>query len=116
LPDAVTYPLDGPEALGELLLDLEEGYDEGVAVVVPPGPVWMLPGYELGLLTAREVRAMGKHPRLVLVTAEPRPLHAFGRRAGAAVSDLLGDAGVELRTGSTVLFDKAGDLILAPSG
>lgn len=116
LPHAVTYPLDGPEALGELLLDLEEGYDEGVAVVVPPGPVWMLPGYELALLTAREVRAMGKHPRLVLVTAEPRPLHAFGRRACAAVSDLLGDAGVELRTGSTVLHDEAGDLTLAPSG
>ena len=30
----------GVEALGGLLRDLEEGYSERLAIVVPPGPGW----------------------------------------------------------------------------
>ena len=39
--------------LGGLLRDIEQGYARRLAFVVPPGPGWPLPAYELALLTAR---------------------------------------------------------------
>jgi sulfide:quinone oxidoreductase len=41
-----------PGAYGGLLRDLDEGYAQRIAIVVPPGAVWPLPAYELALVTA----------------------------------------------------------------
>jgi sulfide:quinone oxidoreductase len=51
------------EAVGGLLRDLEEGYSHRLAIVVPPGPGWPLPAYELALLISSDARGMGMTPR-----------------------------------------------------
>jgi len=88
----------GLERLGGLLADIEGGYARRVAIVIPPGPGWPLPGYELALMTARQARGMGVDLELTLVTPEPAPLARFGPRASEAVRVELEHAGVRLET------------------
>lgn len=86
---------DDPTALSGLIADLEEGWSRSVAFVVPPGVSWPLPAYELALLTARDVRAMGiDGVTITLVTPEARPLDVFGTAASDAVAAMLDEAGV----------------------
>ncbi|CAB4904075.1 unannotated protein [freshwater metagenome] len=87
-------------AVGGLLADLEEGYSQSVAFVVPVGCTWTLPVYELALMTAQDVWGMDVHDvQLHLVTPERVPLEAFGEEAGAAVAELLVAAGITLHAG-----------------
>lgn len=75
-------PQDSPEAFGGLLRDLEEGYVKRVAFVIPPGPVWPLPAYELALMTSREVWSMGiNDAQITVITPEAIPLARFGSAA-----------------------------------
>jgi sulfide:quinone oxidoreductase len=86
---------DDPTALSGLVADLEEGWSHSVAFVVPPGVTWPLPAYELALLTARDVRAMGLDGvTITLVTPEARPLDIFGTAASDAVAGILEEMGV----------------------
>jgi sulfide:quinone oxidoreductase len=102
---ATTFSPADPDALAGLLRDLEEGYSSSVAFVVPVGPVWPFPAYELALLTAREAGGMGADTRVVLVTPEPRPLAAFGDAASEAVEATLREHGVTLITGTEADLD-----------
>jgi sulfide:quinone oxidoreductase len=104
---ATTFSPAQPDALTGLLRDLEEGYSSSVAFVVPPGPVWPFPAYELALLTARDARGMGAEVTVKVVTPEARPLEAFGAAVSDAVEGMLRDHGVTLVTG---WHDGAGDL------
>jgi len=79
----------GTEKLGGLLRDIEQGYVRRLAFVVPPGPGWPLPAYELALLTAHQAFAMGVQPQITLITGEVAPLAVFGPRASAAVTEEL---------------------------
>ena len=90
------------EALG----DLAAGLAGGVAFVVPPGAGWTLPAYELSLMTAAW-RPASKAPEMTvtLITAERRPLEAFGGRVGEAVGEILEEAGVELITGTSAYVE-----------
>ena len=90
----------GVEALGGLLRDLEEGYSDRLAIVVPPGPGWPLPAYELALLIAGDARGMGMGPEIVLVTPEQAPMAIFGSRAVEAVGQELARAGVQVELGA----------------
>ena len=116
LPHALTFGIDDSSAINDLLLDLEEGYDDGVAFVVPPGACWPLPAYELALMTAAEVRGMGKSARVVVVTPESRPLASFGWEVGEKVRALLDRAGVDLCPDSGAWQEEDGTLRLTPSG
>jgi len=104
---ATTFSPAQPDDLEGLLRDLEEGYSSSVAFVVPPGPVWPFPAYELALLTARDARGMSADVMIKVVTAEERPLAAFGTVVSRAVEDLLRDNGVAVVTGADA---DAGDL------
>jgi len=104
---ATTFSPAQPDDLEGLLRDLEEGYSSSVAFVVPPGPVWPFPAYELALLTARDARGMSADVTVKVVAAEERPLAAFGTVVSRAVEDLLRDNGVALVTGADA---DAGDL------
>jgi sulfide:quinone oxidoreductase len=95
---ATTFSPDDADALAGLLRDLEEGYSSSVAFVIPTGPVWPFPAYELAMLTAHDARGMGEEVRIVVVTPEQRPLEAFGEGVSAAVEATLRDHGVELIT------------------
>ena len=97
---ATTFSPADPDILSGLLRDLEEGYSSSVAFVVPSGPVWPFPAYELALLTAQDARGMGADVKVQLVTPEPRALAVFGDEASTAVESLLREHGVELIAGT----------------
>ena len=106
------------DLLGGLLRDLEEGYSKRLAIVVPPGPGWPLPAYELALLIAGQARGMGVEPEITLVTPEQAPLAIFGSRAVEVVAEELQRAGVRVELGAYASVDPGPPraLVLRPSG
>jgi sulfide:quinone oxidoreductase len=84
----------GADHLGGLLRDIEQGYVGRLAFVVPPGPGWPLPAYELALMTARTAWDAQTGTEITLITPEAAPLAVFGPTAAAAVAGELDDAGV----------------------
>jgi sulfide:quinone oxidoreductase len=106
---------DAPGLLGGLVADVELGWSKSVAFVVPPSVKWTLPAYELALLTARDVHAMGiDDAQITIVTPEERPLALFGPEAEAATAELLDNAGVAIRCGARVEAVSNGSLWLRP--
>ena len=97
--------------------DVEEGYTRSLALLLPEGPVWPLPIYELALMTAERAVGMGMEGIGVhIVTAEPEPLAAFGHRASEAVSDLLDSARVVVHLASRAEVPAARRLSVQPEG
>lgn len=85
---------NGGEAFRAILDDLESGSVRSIAFVVPDGPVWSLPIYELALLTAHHARTHELDVTLTIATAERRPLDALGPTAPEAIAQLLEDSGI----------------------
>jgi sulfide:quinone oxidoreductase len=89
VPGAITFR--GPISAGAV-----EGAIRGarsrVLFVAPPDGGWLLPLYELALLTAHE---FPDGPDVAVVTHEPRPLDVFGPVASDALARLLDRAGIE---------------------
>jgi sulfide:quinone oxidoreductase len=104
-PSATTFSPADPDALTGLLRDLEEGYSSSVAFVVPTGPVWPFPAYELALLTAREAGGMAGGVQVTVVTPERRALEAFGDAVSDAVEEMLREHGVKLIAGTDADLD-----------
>ena len=104
-PSATTFTPADPDALTGLLRDLEEGYSSSVAFVVPTGPVWPFPAYELALLTAREAGSMAEGVKVTVVTPERRALEAFGDAVSDAVEEMLREHGVKLIAGTDADLD-----------
>ena len=106
------------EAVGGLLRDLEEGYSQRLAIVVPPGPGWPLPAYELALLIASDARGMGMNPEITLVTPERAPLAIFGPRAVEVVTAELDGAGVKFELGAYADIEPGPPraIVMRPSG
>jgi sulfide:quinone oxidoreductase len=97
LEDSLTFA--GPRSVGDyrrLLYQLERGVIGSLAFAVPDGPGWLLPIYELALMTAVFARARLCQPRLTLVTPEARPLSLFGTETGRDVERTLEEWGVDL--------------------
>ena len=97
---ALTFGLGDPRLFNGLLSDLEHGYTNSVAFVVPDGVTWSLPLYELALLTVKQAWGMGRDVELTIVTPEPGPLAVFGAEAATAVRELLDAAGIALVAGA----------------
>jgi sulfide:quinone oxidoreductase len=106
------------DAIGGLLRDLEEGHSQRLAIVIPPGPGWPLPAYELALLISSDARGMGMNPEITLVTPEQAPLAIFGPRAVQVVSEELKRAGVQVELGAYAELDPGSprSIIMRPSG
>lgn len=115
---ALTWtPETDPQLFGGLLRDIDEGYVKRVAFVVPPGVAWVLPAYELALMTGWQAWGMGHDDvRVTIYTPEDAPLSLFGAEAAAAVRDDLAEAGVEAETGVYVAEDPgvSGRFLLHP--
>ena len=104
-------------AFDEALGDLDAGLAGGMAIVVPAGASWTLPAYELALATARWGRDRGlERQPVTLVTAEARPLDAFGGRASAEVARILAGAGVRLIAGAAAQVESDTALRVGPGG
>jgi sulfide:quinone oxidoreductase len=109
-------PFDA-DALAGVLSDLERGFVESVAFVVPSGVTWSLPMYELALMTAERVARSGLDDvGMHFVSPESRPLAIFGHEASDAVSDLLAAAGISFRGSATPHVPKAGCVELGVEG
>jgi sulfide:quinone oxidoreductase len=87
---------NGGEAFRAILDDVESGSVRSIAFVVPDGPAWSLPIYELALLTAHHARVSELDVTLTIATAEPRPLDELGPAAAQAIERLLDDARIAL--------------------
>jgi sulfide:quinone oxidoreductase len=104
-PGATTWRDDDPTAITGLVRDVEEGYSQSIAFVIPPGPTWPLPAYELAIMLARTARGMSAGPAMHLVTPEDAPLAAFGTVASDAVAGELREAGVQVHAGAYAEVD-----------
>jgi sulfide:quinone oxidoreductase len=98
-----------------LVRGIETGQVTSVAFVLPHEWMWPLPLYELALLSAARARSLSVDPRFVFVTAEGRPLKAFGRAAGDALERLLAEARIELHTGVSATVPAVGIVSLGES-
>lgn len=105
------------DAYRGLVQDVEEGYTRSVALLVPDGPAWPLPVYELALMTAQRAESMGMEGIGVhVVTAEPEPLAAFGAGASEAVAELLEAARVRIHLASSAEVPASRKLVVQPEG
>lgn len=99
-----------------IVQDIEEGYTKSLALLLPEGPAWPLPVYELALMTAERARSMSLDDlRIDIVTSEPAPLAPFGEGASHAVSELLGRLGVTVHTSSRAEVPRSRRLVVHPS-
>ncbi|HEY7621179.1 MAG TPA: FAD-dependent oxidoreductase [Solirubrobacteraceae bacterium] len=100
--DAIAFGVEGSgDAIVEMLDRLRSGDARSVAFVAPSTTGWVLPLYELALMTARELaRSDVEGAELRLVSPEDRPLALFGEQASQSTGRLLAAAGIEF-IGST---------------
>lgn len=106
---ALTFRGSDDVAAFQRLLDAVEigalhGVRTHLALVVPPGPGWPLPAYELALQAAGHLERAGLREGIdiAVVTSEDAPLAAFGPQASEAVRRDLAAAGIALATSATV--------------
>lgn len=94
----------GP-ALGEhltpLVREVERGLIRSVAFVAPPR-TWALIAYELALLLRAWAREQNVEIAVTVITADERPVQAFGEPVSAAFARALEAAGVDLIVGTRV--------------
>jgi sulfide:quinone oxidoreductase len=118
VPGAAAFrgPLS-PGAVEQAIDRLERDPRLRLAVVAPAGARWLLPLYELALLSAAALRERGvADPDIVVATPERAPLEALGAAAGEAVRAALDRAGVDLVTGATAIAAFDGAVQLASGG
>jgi sulfide:quinone oxidoreductase len=105
------------EAYHGLVQDVEEGYTRSVALIVPEGPAWLLPAYELALMTAERAGSMGEEGLFVsVVTPEPTPLAALGEGASTAVSEVLERERVRVYPNASPAVPAARRVVVGPGG
>ena len=105
------------EAYHGLIQDVEGGFTRSVVLLVPEGPAWLLPAYELALMTAERAGSMGEEGLSVsVVTPEPAPLAALGEGASRAVSELLERGRVRLYPNARPQVPAAGRVVVGPDG
>lgn len=105
------------EAYHGLVQDVEGGYTRSVALVLPEGPAWLLPAYELALMTGERASSMGEEGLAVfLVTPEPAPMAALGDGASRAVAELLERAGVRVYANARPDVPASRHLLVSPNG
>jgi sulfide:quinone oxidoreductase len=99
-----------------LVQDVEGGYTRSVALLLPEGPAWPLPVYELALMTAERAWSMNMEDLGIhLITPEPAPLAAFGAEASSAVAELLRNSRIDVHTGSLAEVPESRQLVVWPS-
>lgn len=86
------------DILHGLIQDVEAGYVKRLAFVIPGRMGYLLPIYELALMTVSRAEEMGERVSATIVTPEDSPLGLFGVGASQAVAELLREAGIETIT------------------
>jgi sulfide:quinone oxidoreductase len=100
-----------------IVQDVEEGYTRSLALVLPEGPAWLLPAYELALMTAARAESMGEEGLGIhVVTPEPAPLAALGDAASGAVSELLERERIRVHANARPRVPAGGRVLVTPDG
>jgi sulfide:quinone oxidoreductase len=81
-----------------LLGQLARGQVSRLAFVIPPGPSWPLPLYDLALKTAGHCADRDLGVEVSLITPEERPLSIFGDPVSTVVRQQLEERGVVVHT------------------
>jgi sulfide:quinone oxidoreductase len=111
-----TLPFTGPgavDAVREILDRIRVGEVTRIAIAGGGSPGWLLPLYELALMTAAFAAASEGSTELTLVTEEPAPLAGFGGAIAADVSRLLAERSIRVLTGRRAVSFADGALELA---
>ena len=90
-----------------------------VAFIIPPGPTWPLPMYELALQAATQLRSQAPQlqgTQLAVISPERAPLEVFGAVASRAVERVLHEHGITMHPGSYVESLSEGQLHLDMQG
>jgi len=100
--DAITFGLVGSgDEIRDMLDRLRSREARSVSFVAPTMTGWLLPLYELALMTARELaRSDIDGVQIRLLTPEDRPLALFGGRLSQGIGRLLGRAGIDFTRAS----------------
>ncbi len=115
LPGALHFRGRGDVAgLRKVLGELADGTASSIAFALSAGRTWSLPLYELALLTAAWVREHAVDAKVILVTPEEEPLELFG--SSEAISKMLAERGVQVRTSSLAAKVTDRTLVLAGGG
>ena len=111
------HDADADATFHGIVQDIEGGYLRSLAFLLPEGPVYPLPLYELALMTAERARSMGiDELEVTLVTPEPSPLAIFGEAASEAASGLLERAGITVYSSALANVPAARELYIQPQG
>jgi sulfide:quinone oxidoreductase len=102
------------ELLHGLVEDVEGGYTRRIAFVSPGRMGWLLPLYELALMTAGRAYDMNVETEITLVTPETAPLGIFGDVVSAAVAALLDDAGISTFCSAYAEVKEDGGVVINP--
>jgi len=118
LEHVVTFrDAEAQKVYDKVVEDVLDEHARSVAFVLPDGPVYPLPVYELALMTAERAHSAGVTGlKLSLVTPEPYPLAVFGASAGSVVNGLLMQSGIELYRSAVAYVPRAGQLLVQPQG
>jgi sulfide:quinone oxidoreductase len=115
--DAIAFGVAGSsKAVKDMLSRLRSGEMRSAAFVAPSMTGWLLPLYELALMTGRELaRSEVGGAQLRIVTPEDRPLTLFGERSSESIARLLAAAGIEF-IGATRGTVRGGEVALGATG
>jgi sulfide:quinone oxidoreductase len=100
----------------DLLTAIERGEITSLAFVVPSGPVWPFPLYELALMTATHAADHGREVAITVVTPATAPLALFGQDAQKAMADMLAERGITVHGGYDVEVPERNRVLLVPGG
>jgi sulfide:quinone oxidoreductase len=118
LEGALTFRGPGDvERFGLLLEEIDTGVARRIVFAVPWGAAWVLPAYELALMTA--TWAAARHlteVEVAIVTPEEEPLQLFGKVASDTVQDLLDERGITIHLRASAQVFRDGELLLADGG
>jgi len=101
IPGAIAFGAPGgSQRFRNMLAEAQRGVISRIVFAVPDQAGWPLPLYELALVTADRLQAVGASAEITLLTHEPAPLALFGARASDAVLDELETRGIHFIAGT----------------
>ena len=117
VPGALTVGAPGfKHEFMRALDDLASGFAHRLVFAAAVGTGWMLPLYELALLTADRLAERDAKAELLVVTPEDAPLEVFGLEASKRIDRLLAERGIDVLAGHQPVTFNANGLVTAPAG
>lgn len=100
IPGAITFGTPrGIQRFRQLIGQAEARALSRLVFAVPGGASWLPALYELALLTAARLRAVGASVQITLLSHEPSPVAVLGQDASDAMVDKLEDHGIKFVAG-----------------